>query len=145
MAKAAAGNSEEVVKVLKSIEGKMPTTSSIASNFGLKGPELSSSVLSSLPVIGSMFTGIKALTGGLSDKPTSSAPSEIKLNVSGTIKLEANGGFANLDVNKLLENKEFVRKITDIVTKTMASDGNAGKKPGNNGRGLVTNAANAGN
>jgi hypothetical protein len=142
MAKASAGNSEEVVKVLKSIEGKMPTTSSIASNFGLKGLELSSSVLSS---IGSMFMGVKEPSGNVGGKPAASGPSEIKLNVSGTIKLEANGGFANLDVNKLLENKEFVRKITDIVTKTMASDGNAGKKPGNNGRGLVTNAANAGN
>ena len=144
-AKAAAGNSEEVVKVLKSIEGKMPTTSSIASNFGLKSPELSSSVLSSLPIVGSMFTGVKALLDNAGGKPAASGPSEIKLNVSGTIKLESNGNFANLDINKLLDNPEFVRKITDVVTRTMKSDGNGGKPKGGNGRGLVKNAAEAGN
>ena len=123
----------------------MPTTSSIVSDFGLKGPELSGIVLKPLQAIGSMFTGVKALTGGLLGESTSSAPSEIKLNVSGTIKLESNGNFANLDINKLLDNPEFVRKITDVVTRTMKSDGNGGKPKGGNGRGLVKNAAEAGN
>ena len=144
-AKAAAGNSEEVVKVLKSIEGKMPTASSIASNFGLKSPELSASMISNLPFIGKMFMGVKALSDNAGGKPAASGPSEIKLNVSGTIKLESNGNFANLDINKLLDNPEFVRKITDVVTRTMKSDGNGGKPKGGNGRGLVKNAAEAGN
>jgi hypothetical protein len=144
-AKASAGNSEEIVKILKSIEGKMPTSSSVSGFFGLKSPELSDIVLKPLQAIGSVFTGVKALSDNVVGKPTASGPSEIKLNVSGTIKLEGNGGFANLDVNKLLENPEFVRKITDVVTRTMKSDGNGGKPKGGNGRGLVKNAAEAGN
>jgi hypothetical protein len=123
----------------------MPTSSSVSGFFGLKGPELRDIVLKPLQAIGSVFTGVKALSDNVGGKPTASGPSEIKLNVSGTIKLEANGGFANLDVNKLLENPEFVRKITDVVTRTMKSDGNGGKPKGGNGRGLVKNAAEAGN
>lgn len=129
-AKAIAGGNEEIVKVLKSIEGKMPTSAKVSSNFGLKpleGPEIISkglgSVLKVLPGIGGLIGGSTAPSG----------PTEVKLNVSGTIKLEGNGKTADIDFNKLLENPEFVRKLTETISSRMRAVSDSGKPKGGNG------------
>ena len=135
-AKAIAGNNEEIIKVLKSIEGKMPGSSRIGSNFGLKPLELESSVIQSLPLIGPMMSGIKAVGGlvGENGAKTNIGKTDINLNVSGTIKLEGNGKSAELDINKLLENPEFVRKLTDIINSRTNVSVNGGKQKAENSR-----------
>lgn len=128
-AKAIAGNNEEIIKVLKSIEGKMPGSSKIGSNFGLKPLELESSVIQSLPLIGPMMTGIKAVGGLIGGKgaSTSVGNADINLNVSGTIKLEGGNKSVDLDLNKLLDTPEFKRQLADIISKRLNETSNAGK------------------
>ena len=53
--------------------------------------------------------------------------SDINLHVSGTIKLEGNGKSADIDIAKLLDTPEFKRQLTDMLTKSMNENSNAGK------------------
>lgn len=56
------------------------------------------------------------------------APSDINLNVSGTIRLEGGGNSANIDVNSLLNSPQFKRQITDLITSRLNESSNGGKK-----------------
>ena len=146
-AKAIAGNNEEIIKVLKSIEGKMPGSSKIGSNFGLKPLELESSVIQSLPLIGPMMTGIKAVGGLIGGNGASAGVgnADINLNVSGTIKLEGSNKSVDLDLNKLLDTPEFKRQLTDIISKRLNEVGNAGKTRNETSRNNTANIYNKNN
>ena len=52
---------------------------------------------------------------------------DINLHVSGTIKLEGNGKSSDIDISKLLDTPEFKRQLTDMLTKSMNENSNAGK------------------
>ena len=133
-AKAIAGGNEEIVKVLKSIEGKMPTGTRVGDNFGLKIPELESSVIRSIGSIGK-HVAIKATDtmAGVVGSLTGADKQKIELNVSGTIKLEGAGKSVDLDFNKLLNNPEFVRKLTETISSRMRAVSDSGKPKGGNG------------
>ena len=134
-AKAIAGNNEQIIKILKSIEGKMPGSSPIASNFGLKPLEIAGSVMKSLPIFGPMLKVAEGVGGALlGGAGANVGPAEIKLNVSGTIKLEGAGKSADFDFNKLLDNPEFKRKLTEVITERIRTEYNGGVKKGGNGR-----------
>lgn len=134
-AKAIAGNNEQIIKILKSIEGKMPGSSPIASNFGLKPLEMAGSVMKSLPIFGPMLKVAEGVGGALlGGAGANVGPAEIKLNVSGTIKLEGAGKAADFDFNKLLDNPEFKRKLTEVITERIRTEYNGGVKKGGNGR-----------
>jgi hypothetical protein len=122
-AKAIAGNNEDIVKILRSIDGKMPTQSRVSSNFGLKPLEIESSMLSLNPI------GITSKVLPKVDNPRGTeklGKTDINLNISGTIKLEGGNKSANLDIAKLLDTPEFKRQIADIVSRRLNELGNAG-------------------
>ena len=129
LAKPIIGDNKEIIKIFDTIEGKVPGSAKIGSNFGLKPLELESSAIQALPIIGTMMTGIKTIGGliGGNNGKTNNGKTDINLNVSGTIKLEGNGKSVDLDINKLLENPDFVRKLSDVVSKRLNEVGNAGK------------------
>ncbi len=133
-AKAIAGDNEEIIKVLKSIEGKMPTGTKVGDNFGLKVPELESSVIRSIGSIGK-HVAIKATdtVSNIIGAATGADKQKIELNVSGTIKLEGAGKSVDLDFNKLLNNPEFVRKLTETISSRMRAVSDSGKPKGGNG------------
>jgi DNA-binding protein YbaB len=56
------------------------------------------------------------------------------INVSGTIKLEGNGKSVDLDIDKLIENPEFVRKLADVINSRTNVSVNGGKKKAENAR-----------
>ena len=62
--------------------------------------------------------------------PSPKLPSttNINLNVSGTIKLDAGDKFANLDISKLLESTEFKRQLLDVITKGLNENSNGGRR-----------------
>ena len=122
-AKAIAGNNEDIVRILRSIDHKMPTQSRISSNFGLKPLEIASSMLSLNPI------GIISKVLPKVDSPRGTeklGKTDINLNISGTIKLEGGNKSADLDLSKLLDTPEFKRQIADIVSRRLNELGNAG-------------------
>ena len=127
-AKSIAGGNEEIVKVLKSIEGKMPGSSGIASSFGLKPMELEGTAIRALTDVGK-HVAIKATdtASNIIGAITGTDKQKFDINISGTIKLEGNGKTAELDIDKLLSNPDFVRKLSDVVSKRLNEVGNAGK------------------
>ena len=62
----------------------------------------------------------------VNNSPT--APSDINLNVSGTIRLEGGGNSASIDINSLLNSPQFKRQITDLITSRLNESSNGGKK-----------------
>ena len=54
-------------------------------------------------------------------------PTDINLNVNGTIRLEANGNVGNIDLGQLLRNEDFKRQITEIIKTKLNEGGNAAK------------------
>jgi len=62
--------------------------------------------------------------------PSPKLPSStnINLNVSGTIKLDAGDKFANLDISKLLESTEFKRQLLDVITRGLNENSNGGRR-----------------
>jgi hypothetical protein len=139
-AKAIAGNNEEIIKVLKSIEGKMPGSSGIASNFGLKPMELEGTSIRALTDIGK-HVAIKATdtASNIIGAITGTDKQKFDINVSGTIKLEGNGKTADLDINKLLENPDFVRRLSDVISKRLNETSNAGKSRNETSRNNTAN------
>lgn len=51
----------------------------------------------------------------------------IKIDVSGTIKLDLGGQTANVDAKKLMNNQAFITQLTDVITKRMSEMANGGK------------------
>lgn len=91
--------------------------------------KLIGSTVTSLPTIGS--SPHLALQDNNSNRGTFSSnkigPSNIKLDVSGTIKLDLGGKSANVDANKLLNSTEFQNKLAEIITRKLNNEGNGGK------------------
>lgn len=138
-AKAIAGNNEDIVRILRSIDHKMPTQSRISSNFGLKPLEIASSMLSLNPI------GIISKVLPKVDSPRGAeklGKTDINLNISGTIKLEGGNKSANLDIAKLLDTPEFKRQIAEIVSRRLNEVSNAGKARTENTRNNVANTYN---
>lgn len=56
-------------------------------------------------------------------------PTDINLNINGSIKLESPGGkSADVDISKLLDNPDFKRQLSEIVINRLNEMSNAGKR-----------------
>lgn len=98
-------------------------------------------LFNALGPLGSLGTAVKALPdlssfmkvlppvalASAAAKTIGIGKSDINLHVSGTIKLEGNGKSADIDIAKLLDTPEFKRQLTDMLTKSMNENSNAGK------------------
>ena len=85
------------------------------------------SVISAMPTDGNPMK-VKPSYSDNDSKPRNITPKEIKLNISGTIKLEGNGATADLDIRKLIENPAFKRQLAEIINKETNITTNAGKE-----------------
>ena len=133
----------EIVKILKSIDGKMPIAGKVTSDFGLKGIGIAETGIKALFDI-SKHVAIKA-TDKASDivgRVTGTGKNDINLNISGTIKLEGGNKSADLDLSKLLDTPEFKRQIADIVSRRLNEVSNAGKARTENTRNNVASTYN---
>ena len=81
-------------------------------------PDLSS-FMKVLPPVALASAATRAIGGGKTD---------VNLHVSGTIKLEGGNKSAEIDISKLIETPEFKRKLTDMLTKSLNENSNAGKR-----------------
>ena len=58
--------------------------------------------------------------------PSNNVPTNINLNVSGTIKLEGNNG-RSVDLREVLNSPQFRKELTDIILSQMSKNSNGGK------------------
>ena len=143
IAKPIAGDNNEIVKILKSIDGKMPIAGKVTSSFGLKSIGIAETGIKALFDI-SKHVAIKA-TDKASDivgRVTGTGKNDINLNISGTIKLEGGNKSANLDIAKLLDTPEFKRQIAEMVSRRLNEVSNAGKARTENTRNNVASTYN---
>ena len=125
-------SSDDLVKVVRSIEAKMPVKKHIGItplSLAALGPIAPAvAAIRALPDI-SNFMKVKPTAGSeASTQPTSIGKSDINLNVSGTIKLEGGGKSVDFDLGKLLDTPEFKRQLADIVTRRLNESSNSGKR-----------------
>lgn len=83
--------------------------------------------VSSLPVVGQRQSIKEDKTLISNYGPSNIGPQEIKLNVSGTIKLDLGGRQTGIDVNKLFDSPQFKAQLTDIISRRLNDMGNGGK------------------
>lgn len=92
---------------------------------GMIGSLVKSTVLAT--PIGMLSTLISnpELAGGRNDALATQTP-EINLNVSGTIKLDAGSSSAEIDVRKLLNDKQFMDRLTTIISENFQRNATMG-------------------
>lgn len=129
------GGNEELLKVVKSIDSKMPGGRSITAktlSMTALGPlmplGISASSIKALPDIGIFKKVAPTAAGEKGQTPTSIGKTDINLNVSGTIKLEGGGKSVDFDLAKLIDTPEFKRQLADIVTRRINENSNNGKR-----------------
>lgn len=131
-AKALVGDNKEVIKILKSIDGKMPgpslasisPISKIASTIGIKPITAEDFIPKPIKAMGE-FLHVSA--GKAVDAITGTRSNDINLNIKGTIKLEGGNKSTDLDLSKLLDTPEFKRQLANIISKRLNEESNAGK------------------
>lgn len=138
-AKAIAGDNKDIIKILKSIDGKMPVTSRASASFGIKPMQVEELGVKALKGMGD-FLSVSA--GKVVSAVTGTRDNEINLNVSGTIKLEGGNKSVELDLNKLLDTPEFKRKLADIISRRLNEVSNAGKSRNETARNNTANVYN---
>jgi len=76
------------------------------------------------------YQRVKPSNNGVKEQTVSknTFPVDVNLNISGAIKLESGGKSADLDISKLLDNPEFKRQITDLITQRLSVQGGGGKR-----------------
>lgn len=82
------------------------------------------------PISSKPYTGKETIR--TNNTPSSSyapqiGPTNISLNVSGTIRLDLGGRQANIDPRKLLDNSQFRSELTNIISRQLNTMGNGGK------------------
>ena len=82
------------------------------------------------PISSKPYTGKETIR--TNNTPSSSyapqvGPTNISLNVSGTIRLDLGGRQASIDPRKLLDNSQFRSELTNIISRQLNTMGNGGK------------------
>ena len=92
---------------------------------GMLGSLIKSTVLASPLGMLSTLISNPELAGGRNDALATQTP-EINLNVSGTIKLDAGSSSAEIDVRKLLNDKQFMDRLTTIISENFQRNATMG-------------------
>lgn len=92
---------------------------------GMLGSLIKSTVLATPLGMLSTLISNPELAGGRNDALATQTP-EINLNVSGTIKLDAGSSSAEIDVRKLLNDKQFMDKLTTIISENFQRNATMG-------------------
>ena len=71
---------------------------------------------------------VPSLSEKIDNKINNIGPTNINLNISGTIKLEGGGKTGSLDISKLLDNHDFKNQISQLVANRINEMSNAGKR-----------------
>lgn len=92
---------------------------------GILGNLIKSTVLASpIGMIGTLISNPELFGGKTEDIPQ--GPPEINLNVSGTIKLDGGSSSADIDVRKLLNDKQFMDKLTTLISENFQKNATMG-------------------
>lgn len=92
---------------------------------GMIGSLVKSTVLATPLGMLSTLISNPELAGGRNDALATQTP-EINLNVSGTIKLDAGSSSAEIDVRKLLNDKQFMDRLTAIISENFQRNATMG-------------------
>lgn len=92
---------------------------------GMLGSLIKSTVLATPLGMLSTLISNPELAGGRNDALATQTP-EINLNVSGTIKLDAGSSSAEIDVRKLLNDKQFMDRLTTIISENFQRNATMG-------------------
>lgn len=133
------GAVNDIVAVLKQINGRATSIDSSLKSVGIKpvsdmlpnigvGLDSLSGLVTAVPNSGNALrvAPVERMVGG--NDNMKQTPTDINLNVNGTIRLDGGTNSANLDVGKLLNDPQFKRELLDMLRKEMSMVSNGGKR-----------------
>jgi hypothetical protein len=121
--------SSEIVKQLIEGDVKNEKRSNLVNNVITNNPTNYSVVTPSKPIGEKTYVAPVAASEVKAQSPTVPTVQNINLNVSGTIRLDGGNGVASsINFDDLIKDPAFVRKIKDMIVKSMSETENGGKQ-----------------